>query len=108
MPTGEQIPETLFAKLGEDRIAYQVFGDGDLDLTEPDRALAAILHTDIVGSTERVSAMGDREWRNLLDTHDAVARTVVERTVAVSSRRPVTASSPPSTAPVGPFAAPSP
>jgi class 3 adenylate cyclase len=46
---------------------------------EPDRALAAILYTDIVGSTERVSAMGDREWRNLLDTHDAVARTIVEQ-----------------------------
>jgi len=46
---------------------------------ESDRALAAILYTDIVGSTERVSAMGDREWRNLLDTHDAVARTIVEQ-----------------------------
>jgi class 3 adenylate cyclase len=46
---------------------------------EPDRALAAILYTDIVGSTERLSAMGDREWRNLLDTHDAVARTMVEQ-----------------------------
>jgi class 3 adenylate cyclase len=46
---------------------------------EPDRALAAILYTDIVGSTERLSAMGDREWRNLLDIHDAVARTMVEQ-----------------------------
>jgi class 3 adenylate cyclase len=46
---------------------------------ESDRALAAILYTDIVGSTERLSAMGDREWRNLLDTHDAVARTMVEQ-----------------------------
>jgi class 3 adenylate cyclase len=47
--------------------------------TEADRALAAILYTDIVGSTERVSTMGDREWRNLLDTHDAVALTMVEQ-----------------------------
>jgi class 3 adenylate cyclase len=46
---------------------------------EPDRALAAILFTDIVGSTERASALGDREWRNLLESHDAVARTVVEQ-----------------------------
>lgn len=46
---------------------------------EPDRALAAILFTDIVGSTERASALGDREWRNLLETHDAVARTVVDQ-----------------------------
>ena len=42
-----------------------------------DRALAAILFTDIVGSTERASALGDLEWRNLLETHDALARTLV-------------------------------
>jgi class 3 adenylate cyclase len=46
---------------------------------ESDRALAAILFTDIVGSTERASALGDREWRNLLESHDVVARTVVEQ-----------------------------
>jgi class 3 adenylate cyclase len=46
---------------------------------EPDRALAAVLFTDIVGSTERAAALGDREWRNLLEGHDAVARTVVEQ-----------------------------
>jgi class 3 adenylate cyclase len=46
---------------------------------EPDRALAAILFTDIVDSTARASALGDREWRNLLEIHDAVARTVVEQ-----------------------------
>jgi class 3 adenylate cyclase len=46
---------------------------------EPDRALAAILFTDIVGSTERASAIGDQAWRNLLATHDALARTLVEQ-----------------------------
>ena len=46
---------------------------------EPDRALAAILFTDIVGSTERASAIGDRAWRNLIATHDALARTLVEQ-----------------------------
>ena len=46
---------------------------------EPDRALAAILFTDIVSSTERLSALGDREWRNLLDTHDALCRTLVDQ-----------------------------
>jgi class 3 adenylate cyclase len=45
----------------------------------PDRALAAILFTDIVGSTERASTLGDRAWRNLLATHDALARTVVDQ-----------------------------
>jgi pimeloyl-ACP methyl ester carboxylesterase len=47
--------------------------------TESDRALAAILFTDFVGSTERASALGDRAWRNVLDSHDVVARTVVEQ-----------------------------
>jgi class 3 adenylate cyclase len=46
---------------------------------EPDRALAAILFTDIVASTERASALGDREWRTLLETHDAVTQTVVQQ-----------------------------
>jgi class 3 adenylate cyclase len=46
---------------------------------EPDRALAAILFTDIVSSTEQLSTLGDREWRNLLDSHDVLARTVVEQ-----------------------------
>ena len=44
---------------------------------EPDRALAAILFTDVVSSTERVVAVGDREWRNLIESHDAVVRTIV-------------------------------
>jgi class 3 adenylate cyclase len=45
----------------------------------PDRALAAILFTDIVGSTERLAAIGDQAWRNLLATHDTLARTLVDQ-----------------------------
>jgi class 3 adenylate cyclase len=44
-----------------------------------DRALAAILFTDVVGSTKQLSAVGDHAWRNLLDSHDLIARTVVEQ-----------------------------
>jgi class 3 adenylate cyclase len=47
--------------------------------SERDRTLAAILFTDIVASTERAFALGDREWRTLLETHDAVATTVVQQ-----------------------------
>jgi class 3 adenylate cyclase len=49
------------------------------DVTEFDRALAAILFTDFVGSTKHLSALGDRAWRNLLDSHDVIARTAVEQ-----------------------------
>jgi class 3 adenylate cyclase/pimeloyl-ACP methyl ester carboxylesterase len=39
-----------------------------------DRVLATVLFTDIVGSTERASELGDRAWRHLLDRHHAVVR----------------------------------
>jgi pimeloyl-ACP methyl ester carboxylesterase len=32
MAAGEQTPETKYARVGEDRIAYQVFGEGGIDL----------------------------------------------------------------------------
>jgi class 3 adenylate cyclase/pimeloyl-ACP methyl ester carboxylesterase len=44
-----------------------------------DRVLATVLFTDIVSSTERVSELGDREWRARLDSHDAMVRTQLER-----------------------------
>jgi class 3 adenylate cyclase len=47
--------------------------------TESDRALAAILFTDLVGSTKHLASLGDHAWRNLLDSHDVIARTVVEQ-----------------------------
>jgi class 3 adenylate cyclase len=39
-----------------------------------DRVLATVLFTDIVGSTERASQLGDRAWRHLLERHHAVVR----------------------------------
>lgn len=36
---------------------------------EPDRVLATVMFTDIVGSTERAASMGDGPWRALLDKH---------------------------------------
>jgi class 3 adenylate cyclase len=59
--------------------AIEEFFSGLHGVPEPDRALASILFTDIVESTARASALGDREWRKLLETHDAVARTVVDQ-----------------------------
>jgi class 3 adenylate cyclase len=43
------------------------------------RVLATVLFTDIVGSTERATEAGDRRWRDLLDRHDAAARTMIEQ-----------------------------
>jgi class 3 adenylate cyclase len=46
---------------------------------EPDRVLATILFTDLVSSTQRATAMGDRAWRELLDRHDDMVRRQIER-----------------------------
>jgi class 3 adenylate cyclase len=45
----------------------------------PDRVLATVMFTDIVGSTERASELGDHRWRELLDEHERVTRTELER-----------------------------
>jgi class 3 adenylate cyclase/esterase/lipase len=39
-----------------------------------DRVLKTVVFTDIVGSTERAAAEGDRKWRDLLDAHDVAIR----------------------------------
>lgn len=87
----DHIPGARFASVpGNDGTLYteptaevldhvETFLSGLQGVIEPERALAAILFTDIVDSTARASALGDREWRNLLETHDAVSRTVVNQ-----------------------------
>lgn len=45
----------------------------------PDRVIATVVFTDIVESTRRAEALGDRRWREVLDLHDELAdRTVAE------------------------------
>ena len=46
---------------------------------EPDRIIATVLFTDIVGSTEHASLLGDERWRALLQRHDSVASKQVTR-----------------------------
>jgi class 3 adenylate cyclase/pimeloyl-ACP methyl ester carboxylesterase len=44
-----------------------------------DTVLATMLFTDIVGSTERAAALGDRGWRELLQRHHALVRRELTR-----------------------------
>jgi class 3 adenylate cyclase len=44
-----------------------------------DRVLATVLFTDIVDSTRRAAEMGDRDWHALLDAHDAIVRSQLNR-----------------------------
>jgi class 3 adenylate cyclase len=82
----ERIPGAKYVELsGRDHVP--VVGDADAILdeieefltgarlrAEPDRALLTVMFTDIVGSTDRAVDLGDRRWRDLLDTHQVVVR----------------------------------
>jgi class 3 adenylate cyclase len=45
----------------------------------PESVLTTVLFTDLVGSTERASALGDRGWRDLLSQHHALVRRELAR-----------------------------
>src|SRR5262249_30582526 len=44
-----------------------------------DTILATVLFTDIVGSTTRLAALGDRGWKALVERHNAIVRTALAR-----------------------------
>jgi class 3 adenylate cyclase len=46
---------------------------------EVDRVLATVMFTDIVDSTKRATAMGDRAWRDLLEAQNAALRKELAR-----------------------------
>lgn len=56
----------------------EVFVTGHRTGSAPERTLATVLFTDIVGSTETAAEMGDDAWRDLLERHNAVVRSEVE------------------------------
>ena len=47
--------------------------------TDPERVLATVLFTDIVGSTELAARLGDHAWRNLISKHHAIVRRELAR-----------------------------
>jgi pimeloyl-ACP methyl ester carboxylesterase len=79
LPGGTHIPwadaATATAILNEIR----EFLTGVREPPEPDRVLATVLFTDIVGSTERAAELGDRRWREVLESHHATIRRQLER-----------------------------
>jgi class 3 adenylate cyclase/pimeloyl-ACP methyl ester carboxylesterase len=52
---------------------------GEAPDTVPGSVLATVLFTDLVGSTERAAAVGDRAWRDLLERHHADVRRELAR-----------------------------
>jgi class 3 adenylate cyclase len=57
----------------------QEFLTGVREPAEPDRVLATVLFTDVVGSTEKARELGDRRWRDLLERHNEIVRRDLER-----------------------------
>lgn len=52
----------------------EAFLTGERHAVTTDRVLSTVMFSDIVGSTQRASEMGDRRWKMLLDQHDGFAR----------------------------------
>jgi class 3 adenylate cyclase len=86
----DRIPNARYVELaGNDYLSFTEHGGdfiGEIEefLTgerslDPDRTLATLLFTDIVGSTARAASLGDTRWRALLDQHDAVVRRELAR-----------------------------
>jgi class 3 adenylate cyclase len=57
----------------------QEFLTGVREPAAPERMLATVLFTDIVGSTDRARELGDRRWRDLLERHNEIVRRDLER-----------------------------
>ena len=87
----EQISGARFVELeGRDHLPWTGEQDPVLDevqefltgvrvATEPDRVLATVMVTDIVGSTQRAAELGDRRWREILESHQESLRRELTR-----------------------------
>jgi class 3 adenylate cyclase len=87
----DRIPGARMVELGGDD-HFPFFGDQDsvVELIqefltgarpapEPDRVLATVLFTDLVGSTRRAAELGDRRWHRVLVEHQEVVRQQLAR-----------------------------
>ncbi len=82
----EHIPDVRYVEMdGADQLPFAACATAVVEEIEDfltgrrtpppvERALATVLFTDIVGSTERAAELGDQRWRELLDAHDREMR----------------------------------
>lgn len=70
-PTGSSGPQVV-----EEIVEFLT---GSRPAPRAERVLATVMFTDIVGSTARAAALGDQQWRQLLDGHDAVVYAQLSR-----------------------------
>jgi class 3 adenylate cyclase len=71
LPGGDHVPwfdpDQTIAEIRE-------FLTGQREAATPDRVLATVLFTDLVGSTTQAAELGDRGWRDLLEQHHGAVR----------------------------------
>lgn len=73
-----ELPGADHWPLGDELYAeIEEFVTGARPAPEPERILTTLLFTDLVGSTEKAEAMGDRAWRNVLDAHNRILQECV-------------------------------
>lgn len=77
LPGSEHVP--FFGDIASVLEEMEQFITGQRGHTATDRVLATVLFTDMVASTERAQRVGDRDWRALLDRHDAMAQRMIDR-----------------------------
>jgi class 3 adenylate cyclase len=87
----QRLPNARLVELpGEDHFPF--FGDQDVvvgltqqfltgatPVVDPDRVLATVVFTDLVDSTRRAAALGDRRWHRLLEQHQEAVRRQLAR-----------------------------
>ncbi len=75
----EHIPSAGFVPRLLAQVVPFLQGAATQEAPEPDKVLATILFSDIVGSTTRAAELGDTKWRQLLAEHHARVRRQLAR-----------------------------
>jgi class 3 adenylate cyclase len=76
---GQGIGQTTREEIGIVADEIALFVTGEHQAVETDRILTTVMFSDIVGSTEQVSRIGDWAWRSMLDAHDNAVREQLRR-----------------------------
>jgi len=75
----EHLPSAAFVPRLLAQVVPFLLDAADREAPEPDKVLATVLFSDIVGSTMRAVEIGDTRWRQLLGEHHACVRRQLAR-----------------------------
>ena len=78
-PDGDHLPFAGNTNALLSDIEQFITGHRESSASDLQRVLATVLFTDIVGSTRVAVEIGDQAWHRLLDSHDQLAKQIVEQ-----------------------------